>query len=360
MSHLNTNSNHSKYYDWAHTLTYSGALITMVISARGYGKTYGIRKQAIKDFLKDGSRFVEVVRYKSELEGDDKIQRDYFSKLQQKNEFPNYIFKTEGTIAYIADGRKEKPDWQVIGYFVPLSSMQRSKKRTFVNVRKVIFDEFVIDRRTRARYLQGEVGLFINLIDSLARQEVGTDTKVRAYLLGNACDLGNPYFIHYGINTIPEEGYKWYHDKDVLLHYCINKEYQEGKKETLVGRLVAGTKEEQIIVNNEFQIADEYNIAKKTPQAKYTFGVIYRDFQFGIWRDDRAGYYYITSKTLPPESGFILALTREDNTPNTLMIRKNDHRLKTLTDLYYYDVLRFESVQTRENFLNVLASFNLL
>lgn len=57
-----------KYYDWEKTLSYD-ADVTMVIGARGVGKTFGLRKQCIKDFLRDGSRFVEVTRFKNELSG---------------------------------------------------------------------------------------------------------------------------------------------------------------------------------------------------------------------------------------------------------------------------------------------------
>ena len=43
------------FYDWNKTLSYD-ADVTMVIGAKGIGKTFGLRKQCIKDFLRDGSR----------------------------------------------------------------------------------------------------------------------------------------------------------------------------------------------------------------------------------------------------------------------------------------------------------------
>ena len=56
------------FYDWHKTLSFD-ADVTMVIGPRGIGKTFGLRYQCIKDFLKDGSRFVEVCRFKAELSG---------------------------------------------------------------------------------------------------------------------------------------------------------------------------------------------------------------------------------------------------------------------------------------------------
>lgn len=56
----------SAYYDWADTFS-KDAPLTMVVAVRDVGKTYGLRKQLIRDFLKDGARFVQLVRYKTEL-----------------------------------------------------------------------------------------------------------------------------------------------------------------------------------------------------------------------------------------------------------------------------------------------------
>ena len=51
------------FYDWERTLSYD-ADITMVIGARGYGKTYGLRRQFLRDYIGKGYRFVEVVQLK--------------------------------------------------------------------------------------------------------------------------------------------------------------------------------------------------------------------------------------------------------------------------------------------------------
>lgn len=351
------------YYDWQRTLTYN-AKVNMIISARGFGKTYGIRKQAIKDFIKDGSKFVEVVRYKELLKGESAIQIGYFDKLVLNNEFPGYEFKIQGTKAYICTTPKEgqKAKWHHMGYFVALTEMQQTKQRTFAGVKNVIFDEFVIDKRTGHRYLKGEYFLFANLIDSLAREEVGKDgkamgTKIRIYLLGNACDLTNPYFVQWKINKQPRDGYTWYANKLVLLHYVKNKTYQEGKKDTLVGKLVAGTSEENIIVDNIFNSGDEYNIMKKTPNSVFQYGFVYCSQKFGIWIDSKMGYIFVTP-SFPEGSGNpIYALTKEDNTANYIQIRQNEKTLKMLMDMYYMDVMRFASVGLRDKFLETMNLF---
>lgn len=359
------NDSENIYYDWAKTLTYN-AQFNMIISMRGLGKTYGIRKKAVKDFLKDGSKFVEVVRTREMLKGESAIQYGYFDKLEYNNEFPGYQFKIQGTNAYIAKIPKdgERPKWEHIGYFVALSMMQQTKQRTFANVKTVIFDEFIIDKRTGHRYLNGEFNLFVNLIDSVAREEVDADgnalgTKVHAYLLGNSCDLTNPYFIRWGINQQPREGYSWYAGKLVLVHYVKQQTYQSGKRNTLVGRLVAGTDEESVIVDNEFRTGDNYNIAQKTSTAKFRYGIVCNGRKYGIWFDDRNGYIFINQKIPNDSSAIVLALTREDNTANYIQVRKSEKTLKLLMDYYYSDVIRFSSVGVRDGFLDAMQMFGI-
>ena len=50
-----------KYYDWEKTLSYD-ADVTMVIGASGVGKTFGRRKQFIREWVKrDGDNGIETI-----------------------------------------------------------------------------------------------------------------------------------------------------------------------------------------------------------------------------------------------------------------------------------------------------------
>ena len=63
-----------RYYNWDKVFSYN-APFNMIVTARGKGKTYGFRKQAIKDYIKDGSRFVEIVRYNKQVKD---VAQGYF------------------------------------------------------------------------------------------------------------------------------------------------------------------------------------------------------------------------------------------------------------------------------------------
>lgn len=349
----------SDYYDWGTTLSYD-ADVTQVVTLRGKGKTYGLRKQFVKDFLKDESRFVEVCRFKDEISD---VMDGYFDKLIEKEEFPNHVFKTERKAAFIAKKPKdgEKPQWKQIGYFVALSQMQRSKKKTFRNVYRIVLDESILDYHDRYHdYLPNEFSLLANIVDSCARQRAGEKRKhePRVYLLANACDLMNPYFIRYGIKEEPNFGYSWHAGKTFLLHYVEpGEEADEKLNETVSGRMVRGTAEADVIARNKFANANADFVGTKPARAKFQFGIHYKDETFGVWVDWQDGYYYVNEKIPRNTSNPIYALTARDNGVNYIAAKRADKALRAFVELYYMGVVRYESAGLREKMIHALSLF---
>lgn len=352
-----------KYYDWNNTLSYD-ADVTMVVGGRGIGKTYGARLQFVRDYLKNESRFVELVRNKSDLPG---FVNGYFSRIISNNEFPDYIFNAEGGVAYIAKklSKKEKnknlkPKWEVMGYFLPLSKAQKVKRNTYDNVKRIMLDEAIIDKRLSPydRYLPNEVGILASLVDTTSREIPGTPKKKRprVILLGNAVDLVNPYFQRYKIYE-PKFGYTWHDGKTMLLHYVKDDAYAKAKMEdTVAGRMLAGTLDGVISAANTFYMGTEDYVFKKPKHAKFYFGIIYKETQYGVWIDEKEGYYYV-NMNIPNNASPIFALTASDNRVNYIMARRMETALKGFIDMYYIGIVRFETQYVKENFIEILNLF---
>jgi hypothetical protein len=213
----------------------------MIIGARGLGKTYGVRKYMIEDYLKNGYCFVEVTRFREE---NNDVAANYFSRIIQDDIFPEYEFRTTNKIAEIRKkktGKKEN-EWKTIGYFIPLSLQQQKKKSTYVNVRNICMDEIIIDNDDRYHtYLKNEFEQLAKLVDTVTRERAD-DTelrKPRIFLLGNACDAFNPYFQHYDVPLEPEFGLQWLGGKTCLFDYVRDDAYAEQKtKNTVSGRML--------------------------------------------------------------------------------------------------------------------------
>lgn len=347
----------SKYYDWNKTLAYD-ADVTMVVGARGIGKTYGVRLQCIRDYIKNGFRFVELVRYKNELSG---VSSGYFDRVESNKEFPEYVFKTDSNMAFIAPKPEgdDKPKWELIGYFLALSQAQAIKKRTFDNVKRIIFDEAILDKTDRFHhYLPREFTILANIVDTVSRERADTKgISPRLYLLGNALDVMNPYFMHYNVG-IPKYGYTWHNGKTMILHYVQDAEYSKHKAtDTVAGRMLAGTEEGSIASNNEFAKMNDDFVMKKTKEAKFSFGIKYNGYSYAIWADWSNGYYFVTSRIPKNPDKPIFALTLDDNRLNYIAARRAEAMLQGFVELHYAGVIRYESIPIRERFKEILNLF---
>lgn len=347
-----------KYYNWEKALSFN-ADITFVTAVRGKGKTYGIRKFFVKRFLDAGEKFCEITRYKNELSA---VTRGYFDKLQANNEFPGYIFKVNGTVAYISKDPEEgeKPDWKICGYFAPLSTAGTSKKTTYAEVRNIVMDEAIIDRQIspHQRYLPNEYAILCNVVDSVTREHPDDPNylKPRIFLLANACDLLNPYFAAFGIKSIPQEGFTWHKNKTVILHYSRDEiDAEEKLNNTVSGRMIAGTQAATVAAYNAFPNDTEEFIAQKPKNADYEFGIRYDSYNFGVWCDEEGGNYHITKKIPNNSNKPIFALSTKDNGINYIMAKRTTPAIKMLLDLYYLNCVRYDSIQTRDKFLQIIG-----
>lgn len=352
-----------KYYDWASTFsrqTGTQGEICIVVGAKNIGKTFGLRKQCIQDYLKRGDKFCEICRTKDEKK---EVAKGYFDKLVKLDVFKGYIFKSNSNEGYIAKEPKrnpdtneyvEKPKWELICYFVALTTYQIEKKRTFIGIKRYIFDEAIIDKKDRYHhYLKSEFLILANLLDSLSRQQPNGE-QFRVYLLGNACDLTCPYLRHYGINRIPEFGYSFWNQKHTLLHYVKPWDSEDMKTYTVVGRMLNGMDEASMVFDNVFNVEETGDIQKKTSSAKFGFAIKYSNSTFAIWFDYAHGLAFVSAK-IPKDGKPIFALTKADSTIDYLAVEKTSDYLKALNKFFYAGMLRYESPVTRELFLNVLG-----
>lgn len=323
-----------KYYDWTKTLSYD-APITMVISQRGIGKTYGLRKQCILDYIKRGTRFVQLARYKTELKV---IEPDYFERV--KREFKSYDFKIYGHKGWIKPHDTPKNAWQTLCYFVALTDFQVNKQNTFADVKRIILDEAIRDPEDKYhRYLPNEWDIVTNLVDSIAREHADT-IKPRLYLLGNACDILNPYFQAAGLTGTPPQGYSWHMAKMLLLHYYTSEDYKHDKACTLAGRMALGTGQANAL-DNEFTPIGAELLGAKSSNAKYLFALALYGGVLAVWVDDRAGMYYVNNYV--PRNEPIYSLTL-DGAPNYKVLNKINPYTNLLLEAHKMGLARYETL----------------
>lgn len=313
------------WYDINTTLSYN-CLFNFIIGNRGGGKTYGFKRWAIKDFLKNGNQFIYVRRYKQELKKNGKFFDD------MKAEFSETKFEVKGML-YLING-------QVAGMAMPLSTSKIEKSVPFPLVNKIGFDEFILDKGVY-RYLPDEVTNFLELYETVARLR-----DVTVFFLSNAISVTNPYFIYFDI-ALPY-GKKIARRDDILIELVQNEDYIKEKQKTRFAKLIQGTDYEKYAIENNFLRDNKNFVAKKTPNSEYYFTFIYNSGKYGVWIDYKAGCITV-SENVDPSCKIVYSTTTDDHRPNTLLLKgsKRGVFFNNFIEQYKLGNVRFECINIK-------------
>lgn len=318
----------SIYYNGNEALTHN-CLFNFVVGNRGAGKTYWSKEWSIKDFLKTGSQFIYLRRYKEEFTKGKKEK--FFDDIVDK--FPEHDFKVKGYTTYIDD----KP----CGQFMSLSTAKIEKSTSFPNVNKIIFDEFILDKGFY-HYLSDEVTNFLELYETVAR----TRDNVRVFFLSNAISITNPYFLYWKIT--PNLNKKFTKPRnDMLVELVQNKEFIDMKKKTRFGQLISGTMYGQYAIENKF-LRDNYDfIKKKTGKSRHIFSLRYNSVLYAVWIDIEEGNYYVSSD-LDSFCKIVYSITLNDHTANTVFQKGvKSNYLRSFIENYKYGNVYFETMNIK-------------
>lgn len=354
-----------KRVPWDKILSYD-ADVTMIADSRGRGKTFGMREQFLRDYIKNHRCFVQIVRHESRIR---QIANGYFDALYKLDvqgkatsrvaRKQSYIFKRQGhdylcqqvpKDVDIASWKPKKGEWDRIGYFVSLSKAQDYKEMTFANVRRLCLDEALIQNPNgHHNYLPLEFEQLISIVDTCTREQPDVQQhKPNVYLLSNACSIVNPYFQHYGITSIPPNDFSWWGNKTFLLYVGNDTEYADAKAtQTVAGRMSAHTITAKMANENQFVTARTGLIAKKTAAARFSFGMICNGQKYGVWLDLHEGLYFVNGK-VPEHSEPVYALATADNGLNYIVAKRSQPIIQNLVEMYSLGLVRFSTPVIRE------------
>lgn len=290
------------WYDVGQTLSYN-CLFNFIIGNRGCGKTYGLKKRAIKIFLEKGQQFIYLRRYKEEI---DETAESYFNDIILNNEFPDVSIVYKNGEYYVND--------QLAGYAMALTKAKSYKSISYPLVYLIIFDEFLIENNGYTRYLKNEVKQFLSLYMSIDRYRGCT-----AFFLANSTSMINPYFMFWKL-TLPY-GSNICRKGDVLLQLVQDEEFIKERKQTRFGRLIAGTDFEEYAIENKFVEETNVFIQRKTEKARFLFTMVYQGVSYGVWVDYDAGKMFV-SENVDPSCGIVYSLTVTDHKPNTMLLNQ--------------------------------------
>ena len=291
------------YYNYDKIRSYN-ALMNIIMTNRGFGKTYGFKDMAIKNFLKNGKQFMYIRRYKTDI-SKEKIEL-FFSDIQEK--YPSHKFQVKGKNAYC--------DGKLMGYFVALSTSLNLKSVPFPNVTLMCYDEFVIGGGSQ-QYIKGEVTIFAELMSTVIRKR----NDCRVFLLANNISMVNPYFSYFDLKPKTNERFTLAKDGELVLEISTSDDFIQEMKLTKFGVLFKDTHYSDYAIDNKSLLDNNsfievYPLKECIPVCSITL----EEKKVQIWLHKNNGNYYCNEKIIETTLNF--SLTQNDHTENSFLKTK--------------------------------------
>ena len=291
------------YYNYDKIRSYN-ALMNIIMTNRGFGKTYGFKDMAIKNFLKNGKQFMYIRRYKTDI-SKEKIEL-FFSDIQEK--YPSHKFQVKGKNAYC--------DGKLMGYFVALSTSLNLKSVPFPNVTLMCYDEFVIGGGSQ-QYIKGEVTIFAELMSTVIRKR----NDCRVFLLANNISMVNPYFSYFDLKPKTNERFTLAKDGELVLEISTSDDFIQEMKLTKFGILFKDTHYSDYAIDNKSLLDNNsfievYPLKECIPVCSITL----EEKKIQIWLHKNNGNYYCNEKIIETTLNF--SLTQNDHTENSFLKTK--------------------------------------
>lgn len=337
----------SIFYNPDRIISYN-ALLNIIIGERGVGKTYGFKKFVVNRFLNKHKQFAYIRRYDTDLEASVGSTNDNKFFEQIRKEFPNSEFK----ISKSKKVRKLYIDNKLCGYALPLSAADSLKSSSYENVDTIIYDEFLLKEGSSQHYLRNEPEIILDLIETIGRLR-----DIRIYCLGNAISSTGPLMAYFDLTLPYNTDIKTFKDGTIAVEYIKNEKYREVKKASRFGKLIDGTKYGKYAIDNEFLTDSKAFIKKKDKFAKFYFILYVNGRQYGIWRDWKTGYIYV-SNDIDPNCPIKFAIHEEDHNETTVYAKvRCNFWFKQIINAYRLARLCFESQTIKNLFMSELCNY---
>lgn len=325
-------------------------LFYMILTDRGFGKSFATKRHLINDFLKRGKKFIYLRRYKDEM----KLITTFFDDVQDY--YPNHTFKVKGWNLYIDD--------KLCGVGLILSRYQNYKGGAFPDYDNLLFDEFLREKVKSVGYLNNDTEAFLSICDTVFRKRSG----VKAILLSNTVNEVNPYFIDFKINRLNNSEYAYSQlpeVRDKLLCYIreLDEEVKKRSQESSELRQVLGAikKYSDVAINNKFSEDGSTFIKRKSKTAEFKVAIRISEWEtYGIWFDYENVEIFVT-QSYEKTTKNILAFSKETHNSKTQFVNswKENYTMKKVITAFKNSQLYFENSTVKMTMFDLFSKLRI-
>lgn len=306
--------------------------------SRSIGKTYSTQKYILNKCINDGYEFVYLCRTQKEKKSN--VFEQAFTKVID-NEFKNYEFDfTTETL---------KLDKNIIGYCFALTEMTYIKRRSFQNVKYILFDEYLTENNNN--YINGnnEPNIVLNIYHTIDRD----NDKVKMIFLGNNTYFYNPYHLHNAFNltsyNLPN---KIYHKNNVIFYNAITPDNVKSiKANSKFAKMINDTNYGNYA--NQGIYSDNLSLIKKlSNQTSYLFTLFENSKYYGIYVDKKSQCIIISNKISNNYPKYTTDFKMCNDKIN--LITKQHYMIKFISKYFKSNLLFFETQQIKSELNNFL------
>lgn len=331
---------------------YCGSCVYNFIEGnRRAGKSVGVGIYALQDFFRYGYKTVLLRRYLKDFENASKPAMENFWTKSWGfcPEAEGHELTFEGHTAYI--------DGVIFSYPVAINLFNEYKNSNFDNVHTIIYDEYMTEQGTR---LKGEVSALYNLYDTIARGRNDALLTTSVIFISNVVTAVNDFHVELGIDREIRKDTKRIlrSEKGYCLEIVKNETVADGVLQSPIGRLMASGSmgRDYLGYSQGNQFKDNNDFVEKLTISKgvYLYNLIHEGKYYSVRLLPDMGLYYITDNAVNLQFPRCYAVTKDDHTVNTVIISGPlKHTMKQLKEAYNSGVLRFNSMRSKNMFLDI-------
>ena len=327
--------------------------IFMVTSNRTAGKTTYFNKLVFNRFLKKGSKFMLVYRFKYEL---DDCANKFFKDIQGLffQEYELFSKKMATGIYHELFTRKLGEENALsCGYAISLNSADQLKKLShfFSDTDCMLFDEFQSETNS---YCPNEVEKFVSIHKTVARGQGKMNRYVPVYMCANPVTILNPYYVEMDISSRLTSDVKFLRGHGFVLEQGYNEAADLAQKES--GFNAAFSKNRYIAYASEGSYLNDSMAFIEQPngKARYLATIRFKGSDYGIRSFDSIGIIYCDNKpdTTYPNK---IAVTTDDHNINYVMLKNNEMFIANMRFFFEQGCFRFKDLKCKEAVLKLLS-----
>lgn len=310
------------------------------------GKTVYFSRLCINRFLKNGEKFMLVVRHKYELDG----CAEMFFKVPERLFFKGH----EMTSRSMAKGIYVNLylDGIHCGYAVALNCADNLKKHSgvFSDTKRMMFDEFQTESN---QYLPDEVGKLMSIHTSVARGDGEQVRYVPVYMISNPVTILNPYYVELGITDRLNSDTRFLRGDGFVMEQGYVESASIAQKESAFNRAFSGNKYLAYSAENVYLNDSRVFIEKPEGKNRYVCTIKYEDNHYGLRVYEDLGIIYCDNH---PDMSFRtkISVTLPDHSVNYVMLRNNDFFITMFRDFFNKGCFRFKDLRCKQAVLALL------